>query len=140
MDKSDPPESFGVFKPVGHTVIVFRSAADLEAAAALLLADGFAADSLVRYSPQEMVRQVDAELRDVSPLAQFGYEINLVREHRALAENGRHFLIVHAPDEAQTARVDDVVRTMKATSAQRYGRFVVEEIVEEQGPTKEPPP
>ena len=25
MDKSDPPESFGVFKPVGHTVIVFRS-------------------------------------------------------------------------------------------------------------------
>lgn len=134
MDKSDPPESFGVFKPVGHTVIVFRTAADLEAAATLLLADGFAPSSLVRYAPQEMVRQVDSELTDVSPLAQFGYEINLVREHRALAESGRHFLIVHAPDEAQTARVDEVVRTMKATSAQRYGRFVVEELMEEAAP------
>ena len=131
MDKSDPPESFGVFKPVGHTVIVFRSAADLDAAAALLLAEGFDAAALVRYTPQEMTAQVATELADLSPLAQFGYEIELVREHRVLAEAGRFFLIVHAPDAVQTARVDEVVKTMKATSAQRYGRFVVEELKEE---------
>jgi hypothetical protein len=131
MDKSDPPESFGVFKPVGHTVIVFRNAADLDAAVAMLLADGFEASALVRYTPQEMTAQVAVELADISPLAQFGYEIELVREHRVLAEAGRYFLIVHAPDDAQTERVDKVVQTMKATSAQRYGRFVVEELKEE---------
>lgn len=28
MDKTHPPETFGVFKPVGHTVMAFRSAID----------------------------------------------------------------------------------------------------------------
>ena len=108
-----------------------RTESDLDAASAMLLADGFEPAALVRYSPQEMAREMNRELVDVSPLAQFGYEINLVREHRALAEAGRFFLIVHAPDAAQAERVDAVVKSMKATSAQRYGRFVVEELKQE---------
>ena len=134
MDKSDPPESFGIFKPVGHTVIVFRSAADMDAAHAMLVRQGFAGGDLVCYSPQDMLSQATAELTDVSPLAQFGYEVTLVEQHRALAESGRFFLIVHAPDAAQAELVDTVVRTMKATSAQRYGRFVVEELSQEVPP------
>ena len=61
MDKTDPPTSFGVFKPIGHTVIAFRSDAQAQAAANALLAQGFAGDALVRYTPAEMVAQVDAQ-------------------------------------------------------------------------------
>ena len=69
MDKTDPPLSFGVFKPVGHTVIAFRSAADLAAATRALQALGLAGDALVHYSPAEMVAQVEAERASASPLA-----------------------------------------------------------------------
>ena len=42
MEKSHPPESFGIFKPVGHIVIAYRSASALEAAASALREQGFA--------------------------------------------------------------------------------------------------
>lgn len=130
MDKTDPPTSFGVFKPVGHTVIAFASAGDMQAAASSLLEQGFTSEDLVRYTPQEMVAQVDSQLPQASPLASVGQELNLIKAHRALAEGGCSFLVVHAPDDAQAEKVDAVVRTMKATSAQRYGRFIVEELVD----------
>lgn len=129
MDKTNPPTSFGVFKPVGHTVIAFGSTGDMDAAAGSLLAAGFTAPDLVRYTPQEMMAQVDTELPQASPLASVGQEINLIKAHRVLAARGCSFLVVHATDDAQTAKVDAVVHTMKAVSAQRYGRFIVEELV-----------
>ena len=50
MDKSHPPLSFGVFKPVGHTVIAFRTVIDLESAAQALRDQGFEAAALVQKS------------------------------------------------------------------------------------------
>lgn len=130
MDKSNPPNSFGVFKPVGHTVMAFRSAADLQAAASALEAKGFVGEALVRYTPEEMTAQVDAELHTASPLASFGYELDLIKAHRELALSGCSFLVVHAPDDAQAERVAVVARTMKAVAAQHYGRFMIEELAD----------
>lgn len=48
MDQTDPPKAFGVFKPVGYTVIAFRSAADMQAALNSLLEQGFAESTVVR--------------------------------------------------------------------------------------------
>jgi hypothetical protein len=31
MNKTDPPTTFGVFKPVGHTLIAFHTEAELQA-------------------------------------------------------------------------------------------------------------
>ena len=131
MEKNDLPEAFGVFKPVGHIVIAFRSAADQQAAADALLRQGFAASALVRFTPDEMKTQVDADVKAASVLASLGQELNLVKAHRALAESGCSFLVVHAPDDDLAERVAAVARTMKAVSAQRYGRFIIEELVEQ---------
>lgn len=131
MDKSDPPRSFGVFKPVGHTVIAFRTADALEAAVAALLEQHFAATDLVRYTPEEMWAQVQSDLQTASPLASVGQDLNLVKAHGELAHSGCSFLVVHAPDQARASMVDEVVRTCNATAAQRYGSFVVEELTAE---------
>lgn len=130
MDKTDPPTSFGVFKPIGHTVIAFRSVTDLRAAQATLLEQGFTPSAFVSYTPQEMVAQVDAELPQASPMASVGQELNLVKAHRALAQRGCSFLVVHAADETQAQRVATVARGMKAVTAQRYGRFIIEELID----------
>jgi hypothetical protein len=130
LEKTDPPESFGVFKPVGHTVIAYRSLPELEAAAGQLMARGFAAAELVRYSPEEMMAQVDDQLPDASPLASIGQDLNLIKAHRALAESGCSFLVVHAPKDEQAQIVAEVARATHAVAAQNYGRFIVEEVID----------
>ena len=99
MDKNNIPESFGVFKPVGHVVITFRTASDLQAAEAALSEGGFAASDMVRYTPAEMIAQVDAEVEKASPLAALGQDLNLIKAHRELAQEGCSFLVVHAPEQ-----------------------------------------
>lgn len=130
MNKIDPPQTFGVFKPVGHTVIAYRSATELQAASSALIAQGFTGAALSRYTPDEMMAQVDAELRTASPLASFGYELDLIKAHRALAQSGCSFLVVHAPDEAQAERVAAVTRSTHAVAAQHYGTFMIEELAD----------
>lgn len=129
MDKTNPPKTFGVFKPVGHTVIAYPSDADLQAAVNLLTEAGFDNSTWVRYTPAEMKAQVDLELQTASPLASFGYELDLVKAHGVLAETGCSFLVVHAPDEAQAERVAAVARATKATAAQHYGTFMIEDVM-----------
>ncbi len=129
MDKSHPPESFGVFKPVGHTVIAFNEEAHLKDAVAALLRLGFSNTALVSYAPQEMAQQAAAEQYAAGPLAGFGYELDLVKMHLALAQEGCSFLVVHAPNKEQAAHVARVAHSMKARSAQRYGRFMIEDVI-----------
>ncbi len=134
MDKANPPVSFGVFKPVGHTLVVFRNAQQAQAASSAWLAEGFAADALVHYSPAEMVAQVDAELATAGVLASIGQEINLIKAHRALASQGGHFVLVHTPDAPDLVRVAAVARRFEAVAAQHYGHFVIDELIESTTP------
>ncbi len=130
MEKTDPPESFGVFKPVGHIVMAFRSTADQQGAAQALAELGFAASALTRYTPGEMLAQVDRELPGASALASIGQEMNLIKAHRALAESGCSFLVVHVPDEASAEHAAAVAKSGRAIAAQRYGRFIIEELID----------
>ena len=130
MDKSDPPTSLGIFKPVGHTLVAFRTADDQQVAVLSLLEQGFAPATMVTYTAQEMMAQVGAELQTASSLASFGYELNLIHEHRALADTGCSFLVVQAPDDEQAERVAVVARKLKAAAAQRYGSFIIEDLSE----------
>lgn len=131
MEKNKPPESFGVFKPVGHIVMAFRTTGALQSASGALQAQGFAPTALVRYTSQEMVEQVDAELRNASPLASFGHELALIKGYRELAAGGCSFLVVHAPEETQVAQVTAIANSMRAVTAQRYGSLIIEEMVEQ---------
>ena len=130
MDKSNPPTAFGVFKPVGHTVIAFASEAERHLAHAALQKIGFPSASIVSYTPQEMVAQVDAELAQASPFANFGYEIDLIKAHKVLASNGSSFLVVEAATDELAAQVSDLLKTLKPQTAQHYGTFMIQELTE----------
>lgn len=125
-----PPTSFGVFKPVGHVVVQFPTAADLEGAVAALLAQGFGRDAMLRYTPQQMLAQIDREMAQASPVAAIGQELNLIKAHRAMAERGYHWLVVHAPNNELAQRVAAAVKPWNAERAQQYGRFIIEELIE----------
>lgn len=130
MDKSNPPTAFGVFKPVGHTLMAFTTEDKLQSAQAALSGMGFAPNSMVRYSPSEMKAQVVAELLEASPFASFGYEIDLIRQHKILAEQGCSFLVVEAPTDALADQVAELVRNTKPTAAQHYGHFMIQNLTE----------
>jgi hypothetical protein len=138
MDKSNPPETFGVFKPTGHTVMAFKSIADQEAAVGELTAQGFAEADMVRYAPHEMATLARAERQAASPLAAFGYELELVDTHLALAETGCSFLVVPAPEDTQVERVAEVALRLNAASAQHYGRFMIQDLISSTAPNAPP--
>lgn len=130
MDKFDPPTTFGVFKPVGHTVIALTTQEELKNAQNGLSELGFAPSSMVRYSPSEMKAQVEAQLLDASPFASFGYEIDLIRQHKILADQGCSFLVVEAGSDDLENRVAEWVRKVKPISAQHYGQLMIKNLTE----------
>lgn len=129
MDKANPPMSFGVFKPQGHVLIGFDTAAQSQAAVTALLAQGFTDEDITQYSALEMKTQARANLLTASPLASVGQELNLVKAQLALAEQGCSFLVVRAAGTEKVAYVTEISRRLQAKSAQRYGILIVEELI-----------
>ena len=128
MEKSNPPRHYGVFSPVGHTVLSFPSGATMESAAQLLTGQGFTSGLLTRYSPQDMITQAQADMQSAGALASVGQELNLVKALRTLAEQGHSFLVVETPDDGQADRLTELAASLGAVSAQRFGRFIVEDL------------
>lgn len=137
MDKSNPPETFGVFKPTGHTVLALRSPADVDAVIAALAAHGLS--DVVTYTPQEMAKLARAEREAASPLAAFGYELELLDTHLEMADSGCSFVVVRAPEDAQIAQVAAIARLLKAPSAQHYGRFMIQDLIDRTAPNAPTP-
>lgn len=129
MDKQDAPEAYGVFKPVGHVLMAFKTGDDQQAAARALADAGFAAKDVVAYSSEEMLRQSERQIENAGPLASLGQEKNLVKRHRELAAEGHSFLVVFAPEREQTERVTEVATTCHALLAQKYGQMLIEELI-----------
>ena len=130
MNKLDPPTSYGIFKPVGHTLIAFGEETQLQQAVASLASVGFLPESMVRYAADEMLAQINAELLSHNPLANFGYELDLINVHKGFAEQGCSFLVVEASTDALAAQVATVVGRMHPVSAQHYGRLMIEDLTE----------
>ena len=124
---------FGVHKPVDHLVISFPGAAEAGQARAALAAHGIAEGDLHAVDDREMVKLVERDLRNASPLAAIGQEINLLRSHGELAERGYHFLVVKAKDDAQAREIAEIARRNRAERAQYYGHFIIEELLEPEG-------
>lgn len=130
MKTADRPEAYGVFKPVGHVIVAFPDDEASQGALAELLGSGFVADDIVVYTPQQMKAQADVDIEQAGVLAGIGQELNLVKAHRDLAERGHFFLVVHAPDDAQSEQVAEIARRHHAARAQKYGRLMIEELIE----------
>ena len=125
--------SFGVFKPVGHTVISFPSAEQADEARTALGRLGVADKAIQRYTDREMLSQIDRDIQQASPLASIGQEMNLVLAHKALAEEGYHWLIVHTPKDELARQVAACVKPLGAERAQLYGHFIIEELITHAG-------
>jgi hypothetical protein len=127
---SNDQESFGVFKPVGDVVVSFPSQATAEAAAKALADSGCPAAAIRRISAAQMTAIRENDIRGASALASIGQELNLAKADLALAQRGYHWLLVSAADDDEAARVVAAVKPHGAERAQRYGRFLVEELIE----------
>ena len=130
MDKTDPPTTFGVFKPVGHTLIAFQTEGEKQRTVLALNDLGFADSTMVHYSSSEMAAQVERELLAASPLANFGFELDLIRTHGDLAKKGCCFLVVHAPTDVLSGQVAELIRIIKPVAAQHYGRLMIQDLTE----------
>ena len=126
----DRPTSFGVYKPVDHLVIAFPQADQAGAAAEALRGLAVELSDIHVFSDTQMVTQVAEDLKNASPLAAIGQEINLLRAHGELAERGYHFVVVKAQDDAQARRITETVRQHGAERAQYYGHFIIEEMID----------
>ncbi|UUX95588.1 hypothetical protein [Aquabacterium sp. J223] len=128
MQAQDRPVSAGVFKPEGHVVVAFAKAEDQRSAADALTGAGFAEPA--RYTPEQMIAQADIDIGQASPLAAIGQELNLVKAHRRMAEQGASFLVVPAKRREDAQRVASIVKAHGASRAQHYGRLVIEDLLE----------
>lgn len=130
MHKDAPPQSFGVLKPVGHVVVGFAKAADRDAARRTLGERGFGEDDLVSFEAAELHDQLERQLGSASGAAGFGYEIVLANRYRDLAAEGHAWLVVRASSDARSAQVAEVARAHHATLADRYGKLVIEQMLD----------
>ena len=129
MTKADLPQSFGAFKPVDHVVIALP---DDDSAARLvqaLGAAGFSAHDVLEYTAAEKNHAMGRMLEHTSDVAGFGYEVSLMRRYQQLAKQGASWLIVYAPEEAQTVQVGQLAKAHGALLAERYETLAIESLI-----------
>ena len=129
LTKTDHPQSFGAFKPVGHVVVAMPDDDRAAAAVQALRAAGFEPGDILEYTAAEEDDEMDRMLRNASDLAGFGYEVSLMRRYQELAKDGASWLIVYAPEDDRASRVAEVARTHGALMAEKYHRLVIEDLI-----------
>ena len=121
--------SLGALKPVDYAILAFANDEATHDAKAALAAAGFAAGDILSYSSPELFPNLDEMMRNASGAAGFGYEIVLMRRYMGLAQEGAGWLVVYAPDDEATGKVQDVAKRFDAKSAVRYGTLMHEDLV-----------
>src|ERR1700712_5528822 len=129
MDKTDKPEAYGVFKPVGHVIVSFPPEVGLQEPAAALAESGFAGAGVVQAPGSAVKAQADRDIQNAGVLATIGQELNLMKAIRDLAERGFNFIVVKASKDDECARVAEVALRFKAERAQKFGHLIIEELI-----------
>lgn len=123
------PTSFGVFKPINHVVMSFKTTSQMKLAQHTVFDAQFDSEQVYDYTSQEMQTQSEQDLDQATTLAGIGQDLNLVKEHLALAKLGYCFLVVFAPEKEQIEKLTQIATACGAIRAQNYGRFIVEELI-----------
>jgi hypothetical protein len=130
LAKGDPALSVGgVFNPMGHVVVAFESDERASEAAQALRDEGFEPEDILQYSADEEAHEMTRMLDGATGTAGFGHEIGLMRQYKALAEQGCGWLLVFAPEEAQCEKVVEVAKRYGAKLAEKYHRLVIEDLL-----------
>jgi len=128
MNDSNSQTAYGVFKPVGHVLASFPSEHDARAAVDALKQAGFA--EVAFYPADEVRERAERDIANAGVLAGIGQELNLVKQQRELAEQGHPFVSVLAAEDDAARRVADIVVRYNADRAQKFGRLIIEELIE----------
>lgn len=124
------PKTFGMFNPIGHVLASFPDDSTARVAAKAFVAAGFA-DTDVHFVPAaEVVKNASADIANVGILASIGQDLNLVKDHLSLAQRDHGFVGVATPNRGPAEKAAEIARSRGADPAKRYGRFVVEEMIE----------
>jgi hypothetical protein len=128
MNDSNSQTAYGVFKPVGHVLASFPSERDARSAVDALKQAGF--PEVAFYPAEEVRERAERDIANAGVLAGIGQELNLVKQQRELAEQGHPFVSVLAPEHEAAQRVADIVVRYNADRAQKFGRLIIEELIE----------
>jgi hypothetical protein len=128
MNNSNSQTAYGVFKPVGHVLASFPSERDARSAVEALKTAGF--PDVAYYAADEVLERAERDIRNSGVLANIGQELNLVKQQRDLAEQGHPFVSVLAPEDDAARRAADIVARYNADRAQKFGRLIIEELIE----------
>ena len=140
MNDSNSQTAYGVFKPVGHVLASFPTERDARSAVEALKQAGF--PNVAFYPASEVLERAERDIRNSGVLANIGQELNLVKQQRDLAEQGHPFVSVLAEEDEAARRAADIVARYNADRAQKFGRLIIEELIEpgtEQRQAKESP-
>jgi hypothetical protein len=85
---------------------------------------------LLVFSPQQMARQMRTNIERAGALASIGQDLNLLKTHLALAEQGHGYVVVLWPKSDHEEFITQVAREHNAARAQKFGRLIIEELIE----------
>lgn len=123
------PTSFGTLKPVGHVLMALPGAREVAVVRGALLGAGYADERLIDFRPADAEAELRSMIERASGVAEFGYELPLMRRYLALAEQRHHWLLVHVDDGVDVPRIAAVARLAGATSAVWYRTLTVEDLL-----------
>ncbi len=128
MNENNSQTAYGVFKPVGHVLASFPTESDARSAVDALQKAGF--PNVAFYPANEVLERAERDIANAGVLASIGQELNLVKQQRDLAVQGHPFVSVLAPEDEAAQRAADIVARYNADRAQKFGRLIIEELLE----------
>lgn len=118
----------GIFYPTGHIVAGFENADDAKAAQKQLQAAGCGGE-LSFISSNEMAREAQKNLESPSFFASMGSSLPVRQKQLELAKDGWNFLLIHAPEDADEARVAEALGGSRVRYAIKYRTLIIENIL-----------
>ncbi|MDP2820394.1 MAG: RNA-binding protein [Polaromonas sp.] len=118
----------GVFYPTSFAVLLFPEADQAEQAAQALEAAGFASDAVMPLSPVTILHDIGKVDGDSGGMPSVGTEGHTVNKYIALARQGHHGVMVHAPTDEDTQRVLSALRHLPFTYGQKYHMLAMEDL------------
>lgn len=118
----------GVFYPTGFAVLLFPDADQARQAAEALEAGGFAGDAVMLLPPETILHHIGKVEGDSGGMPSVGTEGHTVNKYIALARQGQHGVMVHAPHDKDTERLLSALRQWPFTYGQKYHILAMEDL------------
>lgn len=121
----------GVFYPTGYMLLMFPMEKEARDAAHTLEATEYKGEAISLLTPGDIQQKVARTVGNADiPLPSAGTEADTVRHFAALASQGHHALMIHAPSSEDTERIMEALKGFRISYGQKYRHLVIEDLVE----------